>query len=179
MSKGFLLSEILNDKRKKEKRQPNKKNRIHSLRELLEKRKQQEVSSTPPKPGLGRGLAGECFAKPKHIGEASCDRTSLELTPDTIYEGHALEILKSFPAESVDCVVTSPPYFGLRCYGTEPVIWNGDKTCDHEWKQETLTGQKTAPTKYKAAKDAFKPTENAFCSKCGASKGELGGEPTP
>jgi site-specific DNA-methyltransferase (adenine-specific) len=32
---------------------------------------------------------------------------------------------------------------------------------------------------YKAAEDAFKPTESAFCSKCSAWRGELGGEPTP
>jgi DNA modification methylase len=35
-----------------------------------------------------------------------------------IYTGDALRTLRTFPAESVDCVVTSPPYFGLRDYGT-------------------------------------------------------------
>ena len=34
-----------------------------------------------------------------------------------IYCGHALEILKTFPDECVNCVVTSPPYWGLRDYG--------------------------------------------------------------
>lgn len=36
-----------------------------------------------------------------------------------IYRGDALEVLKSFPDESVDCVVTSPPYWALRDYGVE------------------------------------------------------------
>ena len=31
--------------------------------------------------------------------------------------GDALEVLRGMPAESVHCVVTSPPYFGLRDYG--------------------------------------------------------------
>ncbi len=31
--------------------------------------------------------------------------------------GDALEVLKTFPDESVDCVVTSPPYWTLRDYG--------------------------------------------------------------
>lgn len=31
--------------------------------------------------------------------------------------GDALERLKELPSESVDCVITSPPYFGLRDYG--------------------------------------------------------------
>ena len=36
-----------------------------------------------------------------------------------IHEGGALERLKTLPAESVHCVVTSPPYYGLRNYGVE------------------------------------------------------------
>ncbi|MDO5115982.1 MAG: site-specific DNA-methyltransferase [Synergistaceae bacterium] len=34
-----------------------------------------------------------------------------------IYTGDALKITKTLPSESVHCVVTSPPYYGLRDYG--------------------------------------------------------------
>lgn len=34
-----------------------------------------------------------------------------------IYNGDALETLKQMPSESVQCCVTSPPYWGLRDYG--------------------------------------------------------------
>lgn len=34
-----------------------------------------------------------------------------------IYQGDALGILKIFPPESIDMVMTSPPYWGLRDYG--------------------------------------------------------------
>lgn len=34
-----------------------------------------------------------------------------------IYEGDALVILKTMPAESIDMVLTSPPYWALRDYG--------------------------------------------------------------
>src|SRR5882672_3481742 len=34
-----------------------------------------------------------------------------------LYCGDALAILKTLPEESVQCVVTSPPYWGLRDYG--------------------------------------------------------------
>ena len=34
-----------------------------------------------------------------------------------IYCGSALDVLKTFPDNSIDCVVTSPPYWGLRDYG--------------------------------------------------------------
>ncbi len=34
-----------------------------------------------------------------------------------IYTGDALEVLKTFPDSSIDCCVTSPPYYALRDYG--------------------------------------------------------------
>jgi DNA modification methylase len=36
-----------------------------------------------------------------------------------IYQGDSLEILKTMPSESVDMVITSPPYYALRDYGVE------------------------------------------------------------
>jgi DNA modification methylase len=35
----------------------------------------------------------------------------------TLHLGDALDVLRTLPAESVNCVVTSPPYYGLRDYG--------------------------------------------------------------
>jgi site-specific DNA-methyltransferase (cytosine-N4-specific) len=35
----------------------------------------------------------------------------------TLHHGDALEVLRTMPDASVDCCVTSPPYFGLRDYG--------------------------------------------------------------
>jgi DNA modification methylase len=37
--------------------------------------------------------------------------------------GHVLDKLAELPAESVQCCVTSPPYFGLRDYGIEAQVW--------------------------------------------------------
>lgn len=37
----------------------------------------------------------------------------------TLHLGDALDILRSMPDEAVDCVVTSPPYYGLRDYGVD------------------------------------------------------------
>ena len=39
------------------------------------------------------------------------------LTLDVVHHCDALTLLCSLPSESVNCVVTSPPYFGLRDYG--------------------------------------------------------------
>jgi len=43
----------------------------------------------------------------------------LKMDFNKIYQGNALEILKTFPNESIDCVITSPPYWALRDYGVE------------------------------------------------------------
>jgi site-specific DNA-methyltransferase (adenine-specific) len=40
-----------------------------------------------------------------------------ELSDSVIFQGDALQVLQRLPGESVQCVVTSPPYFGLRDYG--------------------------------------------------------------
>ena len=37
----------------------------------------------------------------------------------TLHQGDSLEVLRTLPDRSVDCCVTSPPYFGLRDYGQE------------------------------------------------------------
>jgi site-specific DNA-methyltransferase (cytosine-N4-specific) len=37
----------------------------------------------------------------------------------TLLLGDSLEVLRTLPDDSVDCIVTSPPYYGLRDYGTE------------------------------------------------------------
>lgn len=47
-----------------------------------------------------------------------------------MYSGHAVEVLSSLQPGSVHCVVTSPPYWGLRDYGGDPVSWaDGWKGC--------------------------------------------------
>jgi len=51
-----------------------------------------------------------------------------------IYQGDVLKALKLIPDESVDCIITSPPYYGQRFYGEETnVIWDGKPGCNHEF----------------------------------------------
>ena len=33
----------------------------------------------------------------------------------------------------VNCIVTSPPYWGLRNYGIPPTVWGGARDHEHEW----------------------------------------------
>lgn len=38
---------------------------------------------------------------------------------NNIIQGDSLEVLKTLPSESVDCAITSPPYWALRNYGVD------------------------------------------------------------
>jgi site-specific DNA-methyltransferase (cytosine-N4-specific) len=50
----------------------------------------------------------------------SPDLTPYFISPDlTLYQGSAEEILATIDENSVDCIVTSPPYYGKRDYGVE------------------------------------------------------------
>jgi len=41
----------------------------------------------------------------------------------TLWHGDALEVLRKLPGASVDCIVTSPPYYGLRDYDVAATQW--------------------------------------------------------
>lgn len=48
-----------------------------------------------------------------------------------VYCGECSDVMRAMPAKSVHCVVTSPPYWGLRDYGT--ATWEGgDPECAHK-----------------------------------------------
>jgi DNA modification methylase len=43
----------------------------------------------------------------------------MELPVNKIICGDCIEVMREWPAESVDCCITSPPYWGLRDYGCD------------------------------------------------------------
>lgn len=100
-----------------------------------------------------------------------------------IIQGDALTVLKRMDSESVHMAVTSSPYYGLRSYGTEPIVWDGDPNCQHEWGEVHPPGYRKSDTHPGPMQhEGNKNRENLksdVCSKCGAWKGELGQEPTP
>ena len=108
-----------------------------------------------------------------------------------ILEGNCIDALKSLPDESVHTVITSPPYFGLRSYGTNPQVWGGQVLCKHVWEGKR-TKRPNASGGQNSKKLKTKGTENFQASvdykdragysdvcHCGAWRGELGMEPTP
>lgn len=94
-----------------------------------------------------------------------------------IRQGDVLERLREMPDGSVHCVVTSPPYWGLRDYGTAQ--WEGGLTeCDH---LEPQGGQGTASAKQNTSVGSQVMQYKTDCLKCGAirSDNQIGLEPTP
>ena len=48
-----------------------------------------------------------------------------------LYHGDASHVLKTLPSESVDCIVTSPPYYSLRDYKVDGQIGLEDTVTDY------------------------------------------------
>ena len=99
--------------------------------------------------------------------------------------GNCLDVLRGMPDESIDMVITSPPYWALRDYGSAPVIWGGEKSCNHQWGEhiEPARGGVNESANVRANRkgeaNINHPTVSHYCSKCGAWKGQLGLEPSP
>ncbi len=114
-----------------------------------------------------------------------------------ILTGDCREVLRTLPADSVHCAVTSPPYWGLRDYGVPPSVWGGDDDCDHQWGDDvtvrkgstngralsTLVSAGSAKTVGVGAGNDVGETKHyrsdrtAFCHRCGAWAGAHGLEP--
>jgi DNA modification methylase len=110
-----------------------------------------------------------------------------------ILRGSCLDTLKTLPEQSINTCITSPPYWGLRDYGTAE--WEGgNKDCDHKedkgFNKQNLAAladkydpQKNPrnPNAYDTGKDVAIPNFKNKCGKCGAVRkdNQLGLEETP
>jgi len=111
--------------------------------------------------------------------------TEHQMNTGQILIGDALETLRTLPDGSVHCCVTSPPYWGLRDYGT--ASWEGgDAGCDHKSaKKKTRYDYSLASSPIQDGKrtgtDAAIGSWMDQCSTCGARRidAQLGLEPTP
>ena len=101
-----------------------------------------------------------------------------------IYEGNNLETLKNFDDNSIDCCVTSPPYYGLRDYGTGKWV-GGDPNCPHyrtsHYSEKTITGHKAMYENAGAMGAVADGIYKHVCKKCGAVRvdEQVGLEETP
>ena len=92
--------------------------------------------------------------------------------------GNCLDVLSTLPESSVQCCVTSPPYWGLRDYGTAK--WEGgDAKCDHS--PEKRGGRFATEVSAKQASNTGSGTMSARECPCGARRidAQLGLEETP
>jgi DNA modification methylase len=98
--------------------------------------------------------------------------------------------------QCVQCVVTSPPYWGLRDYGLESSVWGGESECEHEWGDAIQVNATNHTDKRRwnhtrNGRDEEQPIEKRVawlrtivdqgnvCVRCGSWRGKLGLEPTP
>ena len=102
------------------------------------------------------------------------------MTFNTVLQGDSLEVLKTLPDESIDCCVTSPPYYGLRDYGTGEWV-GGDPNCPHrrmsKFSDKTITGHAQEELAGNVGDAIYKQ----ICPLCGARRidKQIGLEETP
>jgi DNA modification methylase len=100
----------------------------------------------------------------------------MRMERNIIYNIDCLEGLKNLPANSVDCCVTSPPYYGLRDYGTATWV-GGSPNCQHSVREEVGFENCKQSTNRGNSKNLPK----GICPKCGAIRedNQIGLEDTP
>ena len=99
-----------------------------------------------------------------------------------LYNGNCVEILKQLPSESIDCCITSPPFYRLRDYST--ATWEGgDRDCDHVANPKAT--KKFGNPEFNENRPSREETKTPgyyadICPKCGAVKvdHQVGIEPT-
>lgn len=99
-----------------------------------------------------------------------------------IIAGDALEVLTTLPDCSVDCCVTSPPYYGLRDYGTGQWV-GGNSNCNHHglaFRTSEKINEHCGTGVSHHRKECYQPFKTV-CSKCGAVRidKQIGLEETP
>lgn len=103
----------------------------------------------------------------------------MELTAQVLV-GDNRQTIKQIADKSIQTVVTSPPYFGLRDYGTGTWI-GGDDNCSHrrdtKRSDKTITGHKNFDSMLGVGDAIYKEE----CLRCGAKREDLqiGLETTP
>lgn len=102
----------------------------------------------------------------------------------TLYNQNFLD--NDLPDESVQMVVTSPPYWGLRKYsGEQELVWLNGKNCSHDWITKEHKDTRGVEGSNLTGRIPYKEGEarinyvDGICSLCGAWKGAYGLEPTP
>ena len=97
-----------------------------------------------------------------------------------IITGECLEELKKLPDESVNCIITSPPYYGLRDYGTGHWV-GGDPNCPHKRLSKYSHSCTTGHSQIELAGNVGDAIYKHRCPLCGAIRvdDQIGLEETP
>jgi DNA modification methylase len=98
----------------------------------------------------------------------------------TLWIGDALDVLTDLPADSADTIVTSPPFWGLRDYGTG--TWTGgDPACRHSTGRGANIPQTRNPAVRYPASAGHRGGDPTLCRRCGAVRvdQQYGLEATP
>jgi DNA modification methylase len=142
-----------------------------------------------------RGGYYEALAPCAHEQAAGLERagTQLAAAASQILKGDARHL--PLPDASVDCIVTSPPYWGQRDYHGPKLVWGienrkwkiENRNCRHRWgawergRRKDILPEALSHAGRLAthSKGTGHSQGGRFCRDCGAWRGQLGLEATP
>lgn len=105
---------------------------------------------------------------------SAIDRVLLGEADWSVVTGDALDVLREMPDECVNTIICSPPYWGLRDYGTG--TWEGgDPSCRHTRKnfRPDHSGDKILGRGEQPAAARCATPMRGVCTKCGARRVDM------
>jgi DNA modification methylase len=135
------------------------------------------------RPGMEREELAMAVAKRKRRPPPPPLINDIEGDELQILPGDCMARLKRILTASIDCVITSPPYYRTLVYPGAFTVFGGDSCCDHDWemRSENYGGwhqRTTGLNDRHKTKNETKTIEHGTCRKCGAKRVMLGWEET-
>lgn len=127
------------------------------------------------------------FGTPEHVSAIPADGgVGISVDANTVVEIDARDGLSHLPSDSVDCIITSPPYRLQREYPDAQALWDAAPDCNHDWGETTLNTETPirenggAGLNSEGTAAELQNERNRIsrtCTKCGGWRGQLGHEP--
>lgn len=145
-------------------------------------RKRPSSARTAPTPATA-STASTSHGSPPYA--ASVAAISGGTRPYNVVLGHTLDVLRTLPNNAIHCIITSPPYFGLRGYKLTDAVFGGDAGHAHSFFQTTIQSSKPrydgnhGLRKLDVFDSGLTGADSGAACSCGAWRGVLGLEPNP
>ena len=124
------------------------------------------------------------FGTPLGVSQTPADGGEKVVKANSVINIDVREGLSQIPSNSVDVIITSPPYRLQRVYSEAESLWDASPNCDHNWETDIVRTETTISDsggrgfggRTKQEVDDERHRTSTKCKKCGGWYGQLGCE---